>query len=622
MPEYKYKVGDRVFYLRNRDWSEQEVGTTDLGTIIELDDIETTPNCYTTMFQLKTEGDASDDTPTITQDIVRKLHFDQIALVSDSSQYRVMQVVKYDGVLNEHFSEEVIENWGNLALIGDIKTDDNGEKEIKLLRPPIVARENKFDYAYVGEKEIEKYIYPLRPIAIQDVYQENTRNNQNYADLFLFLKRIGISVNFRAVDWAKCINCAEWLNSQINEYVRDVGYICSPCSETYTYDCDCCKKHIQFQDNHPRWITVEGQDKTVCRSCSDTRVFGCRDCGEHYIDKEHYYINSNKLCEKCFNRSCTSIITSPPRALPRPNIARILVPDDKLYRVNKSKTPVALEIECISEYEFEVDEDNTAYIENIPFGWHDTYDGSLSEHGREFVMQPEVGDEALKRVKELCSWAINNDWYTDNSCGIHVHTDAFYSGVSELKGILITMRVLEPFIYMMLPERRSSSRYSAPMSDNVTTEEILDMKTVGDFCDLWYRKMNGTITTADKYNESRYRGLNLHSRILHGTIEYRYHHGTLNSDRIRDWVLFCLAISDFGSKLMTLSSKYSKLFINQESNDFSDYLSAMKAESLIPYVESMMRENGSLPSGTEPAWRSASELDNLRDTSSDSREEY
>ncbi len=134
--------------------------------------------------------------------------------------------------------------------------------------------------------------------------------------------------------------------------------------------------------------------------------------------------------------------------------------------------------------------------------------------------------------------------------------------------------------------------------------------------------MNGTITTADKYNESRYRGLNLHSRILHGTIEYRYHHGTLNSDRIRDWVLFCLAISDFGSKLMTLSSKYSKLFINQESNDFSDYLSAMKAESLIPYVESMMRENGSLPSGTEPAWRSASELDNLRDTSSDSREEY
>ena len=54
MPEYKYKVGDKVFYLRNRNWSEQEVGTTDLGTIIELDDIETTPNCYTTMFQLKT----------------------------------------------------------------------------------------------------------------------------------------------------------------------------------------------------------------------------------------------------------------------------------------------------------------------------------------------------------------------------------------------------------------------------------------------------------------------------------------------------------------------------------------------------------------------------------------
>jgi len=142
-----------------------------------------------------------------------------------------------------------------------------------------------------------------------------------------------------------------------------------------------------------------------------------------------------------------------------------------------------------------------------------------------------------------------------------------------------------------LPGNRATNRYSRPMSEDATTEEIMNVKTIGDFCQLWYSKMNGTAPTSEKYNESRYRGLNLHSRILHGTIEYRYHHGTLNSDNIRDWMLLCLAMSDFGSKLMTISNKYSKLFINQESKDFTDYLSAMKAENLIPYVESMLKEN-------------------------------
>ena len=59
-------------------------------------------------------------------------------------------------------------------------------------------------------------------------------------------------------------------------------------------------------------------------------------------------------------------MTSPPRALHRSNINRILLPDDKVYTLNKSKTPVAVEIECISEYEFETDA-RSYYISDISF---------------------------------------------------------------------------------------------------------------------------------------------------------------------------------------------------------------------------------------------------------------
>ena len=144
------------------------------------------------------------------------------------------------------------------------------------------------------------------------------------------------------------------------------------------------------------------------------------------------------------------------------------------------------------------------------------------------------------------------------------------------------------------------------MSTKASTEDILEVKTFGEFCELWYLKMNEVTMTADKYNDSRYRGFNLHSRILQGTIEYRYHHGTLNFESISNWLRFCLFISDFGSKLlMPENEKIKNLFIKQESKDFSDYISAMGAEDLIPYVQEMISRqsnDGEIVSDHESGW--------------------
>ena len=52
-------------------------------------------------------------------------------------------------------------------------------------------------------------------------------------------------------------------------------------------------------------------------------------------------------------------MSNPPRMISRSRINKMALPPEKIYLVNKSKTPVELEIECISEYEFEVDEDAT-----------------------------------------------------------------------------------------------------------------------------------------------------------------------------------------------------------------------------------------------------------------------
>jgi hypothetical protein len=91
--------------------------------------------------------------------------------------------------------------------------------------------------------------------------------------------------------------------------------------------------------------------------------------------------------------------------------------------------------------------------------------------------------------------------------------------------------------------------------------------------------------------------------MLHGTVEYRYHHGSLNSEGIVNWMMFCLTISDFGANLLKgTSNKIKDLFIQKESKDFSDYLSAMKADSLIPYVKDMIDRNNPSPQGEPPVW--------------------
>ena len=53
----------------------------------------------------------------------------------------------------------------------------------------------------------------------------------------------------------------------------------------------------------------------------------------------------------------------------------------------------------------------------------------------------------------------------------------------------------------------------------------------------------------EKYNDSRYCGMNMHSRIINGSIEFRYHSGTINQEKILNWVKICTAIVDVGIEI-------------------------------------------------------------------------
>ena len=594
MPKYKFSVGDQVFLLRSRQNDDGDIFRTNLGEIIDLHDINQSPYCYETVFERR---DMESESRRMLQ-VHRDLHWEQIGLVSDSRDYRLNQVVIYDPDLLGQTREG--EEYAYLAFVYDI---DKGDR-LKLYSPESGL------WGYLTKERAEEILSPLTPTEVKNNFASSSNERSK---LLRFLKAVGEKIDFKMADYTKCIGCKDWLNPDSSMHIPPSHFICQPCTEEYEYECELCDHQYLFTDSpfklykHPDVPAIQIK---VCRHCQDTRIFRCRGCNVTHIDKQNYFFNSDRLCLACYDVACVNNMTSPPRMLGRHTISKLLMPDDKRYQLNKSKTPVAVEIECVND-EYHPDEGGEYYVDGYPKNWSDVYDGSISEGGREFIMMPEVGDDALKTVKEFCDWALREGYYTDNSCGLHVHTDAFYSGVSELKGIMLVAKALEPFIYKMLPQERSTSRYSARMSENVSTQDILDIKNIGEFCTLWYNDMNGTNASTEKYNDSRYRGLNMHSKMLHGTIEYRYHHGTLNSEHISNWIIFCLAISDFGATLLN-GETYKRtvdLFIERESKDFSDYLLAMNAKSLIPYIEEMITYNNPSPDIVAPNWESAIDVD-------------
>ena len=52
----------------------------------------------------------------------------------------------------------------------------------------------------------------------------------------------------------------------------------------------------------------------------------------------------------------------------------------------------------------------------------------------------------------------------------------------------------------------------------------------------------------DKWNDTRYNAINLHSHFYRGTIEFRHHQGALNHIKIINWIDYNLSILDYAKK--------------------------------------------------------------------------
>ena len=156
---------------------------------------------------------------------------------------------------------------------------------------------------------------------------------------------------------------------------------------------------------------------------------------------------------------------------------------------------------------------------------------------------PSNGDDLYNRIANLTEYLKYADFDVNRSCGLHVHVDARDCEWRQLKHILLLGKAVQDVIYKMLPPSRDNGRWCRriPMSRS----DILAIESNEDFIEAWYNSW-GVNPSMEKYNDSRYCGMNMHSRIINGSIEFRYHSGTINQEKILNWVKICTAIVDVG----------------------------------------------------------------------------
>jgi hypothetical protein len=146
---------------------------------------------------------------------------------------------------------------------------------------------------------------------------------------------------------------------------------------------------------------------------------------------------------------------------------------------------------------------------------------------------------------------LNEQAFTVNqSCGLHVHLDAAdfmpaLDSSTELRRMLALRELMtfylsfDDVLLAFLPQSRRTNSYCKAFKTAYAWEDLADAGSRNKLESLWYKATDGDEVArrkVEKYDASRYRGVNFHSLFSGGHLEIRYHSGTLNARKILEWV--------------------------------------------------------------------------------------
>lgn len=185
-------------------------------------------------------------------------------------------------------------------------------------------------------------------------------------------------------------------------------------------------------------------------------------------------------------------------------------------------------VKCVSEY----------YNHNTRKHWKIVRDGSVS-HPRgesytgELVSPPLSGKRGLDKLRKVVDAIKMAGATVNNSCSLHVHVGVKDFTPNQIVAIPYRYGYLESKIDKFMNHSRINSNFITTVSKNYTANLIQNVEYEMNAYKLSFKNATRNLM-------SKYRKVNVSSYGRYGTVEFRQHQGTVNSEMVCNWVQFCL----------------------------------------------------------------------------------
>ena len=207
--------------------------------------------------------------------------------------------------------------------------------------------------------------------------------------------------------------------------------------------------------------------------------------------------------------------------------------DDEMIEIDNDVDPkitIGVELEtCHKDIEV------LKVLKEIPYGFRIHKDGSVRS-GFE-VVSPilHYNQDDMSNLYHICNILKENSFYTDMSCGGHIHIGADYlETVDEYKMLLHLYCNFEDIIYLICNKANSYARPSINHYAKKTKNQYSKAASQGVF-EEEYESTTDFRNKLISLNDSRYKGLNVQNLkpYLKNTIEFRMANGEINFEELR-----------------------------------------------------------------------------------------
>ena len=174
----------------------------------------------------------------------------------------------------------------------------------------------------------------------------------------------------------------------------------------------------------------------------------------------------------------------------------------------------------------------------LPGTWKIVSDSSIEYGGKpgtaiEVVSPPLKGVEGERQLKKVCQVLSDCRARVNKSCGLHIHIDANGTvekstmGAKDFKRLMFFYAKFEKVFDSMVPFSRRENRCNYARSLESTIRYIRSLKTC--------KKLLRSLPT-------RMCKVNLLAFVRYGTIEFRQHSGSIEYEKIINWINICKAV--------------------------------------------------------------------------------